>query len=90
MDRGRKGAAVCGGGVEEERGTFPEFASGDGVPQMCGGSCEMDRGPPYKPCSARNRARIFRARWRPASISSGVGGGAATEGARGLGGLGGA
>ncbi len=57
VDRGAKIAVVGGRGVEEDRGRFPELASGDGDSYLCGGKAEMNRGH-YQPCSARNRARI--------------------------------
>ena len=77
MDCGGKGRMVRDESVEEERGTFSEIELGDGDLLACGESAEMDRGL-YQPCSARNLARISRARRRPASASSGLGGG--TEG----------
>lgn len=72
VNRGGKGVVVRGGSVEQERGRSPELESGDGDSKERGGGAEMDRGP-YKSCSARKRARIFKARWRASLSCSGVG-----------------
>ena len=85
MDRGGKGATVGEESVEEKRGTFSEIGSGDGNLLVGGEGAEMGRGL-YQPCSARNFARISKARWRAASSSSGLdGGGGGGAGFDGLG-----
>lgn len=43
MDGGGKGVMVWGRDGEEERGKSSEFESGDGDPQVCGGSSEIAR-----------------------------------------------
>lgn len=87
VDRGGKGVVVCSGCVEQECGTSPGFGPGDGNPSACGVGVGMDRGH-YQPCSARNRARIWKARCRAAASSCVLGGGTAVDGAMGLDGLG--
>jgi len=87
LDRGGKGAFVRGRRCEEECCRSPGIGPRNGNAEVCDGSAGIDRGL-YQPCSARNRAKICKARWRAAASSSGLGGGVIGEGALGWTGLG--
>ena len=87
LDRGRKGAFVwCRSGTEDG-GSIPGIGPGNGNAELGDGNAGIDCGR-YQPCSARNRAKICKARWRAAASSSGLGGGLVGEGALGWTGLG--
>lgn len=84
---GGKGALERDESIEKEGGTFSEIETGNGDVLVGGTVPEMDRGL-YQPCSARNLARICKARWRAASASSGLGGDSGRLNATGFDGLG--
>jgi len=87
LDRGEKGASVRCRSGKEDGWQIPGIGPGNGNTEVCGGSTGIDCGR-YQPCSARNRAKICKARWRAAASSSGLGGGGVGAGAPGWTGLG--
>jgi hypothetical protein len=84
--RGVDCAVARSDSTELVQGKSVEFEAGDGEAKARGGNFAMSRGL-YIPCSARNLARISKARWRAASFSWAVGRGPGDGGAE-LGGLG--
>ena len=80
LDRGENGAVECGNKADVLGGRFDELVSRDGNALRRGGDWAMSRGR-YIPCSARNLARSWSARWRATSVCSGVKGGAVVGGA---------
>jgi len=75
LDRGQNGAVECGNKADVLGGGIDELMLRDGNALGRGGDGAMSRGR-YLPCSARNLARSWSARWRATSICSGVKGGA--------------
>lgn len=78
LERGQNGAVECGHKVDLQGGRFGELVSRDGNALRRGDSGAMNRGR-YMPCSARNWARSWSARWRAASAYSGVTGAGAGD-----------
>ena len=87
VDRGGKSALAQGRRFKEDGCAMPGFGPGNGNAAVGDGNAGIDCGR-YQPCSARNRAKICKARWRAAASSSGLGGGLVGEGALGWTGLG--
>ena len=61
LDRGGNGAFVRCRRGEEDRCLIPGIGPGNGNAEVCGVSAGIDCGR-YQPCSARNRAKICKAR----------------------------
>jgi hypothetical protein len=81
---GGKSAVECGGGFRPERGRLCGFVLRDGDVKIWAANFGIER-ESYQPCSARNRDRICKARWRAASFCCGLDGAAGEGGLEGLG-----
>jgi hypothetical protein len=86
LGRGLKGGVECGDNGEPDGGRALQMVSSDGEVLVRGGDGVIGR-ERHIPCSARNLAKIWSARWRAASVWSGVEAGTGVGGA-GFGGLG--
>ena len=82
LDRGGNGAFVRCRSGKENGWQIPGIGPGNGNAEVGDGNAGIDCGR-YQPCSARNRAKISKARWRAAASSSGLGGGVVGAGALG-------
>ncbi len=87
LDRRGKGALLRCSRGKEDGCQVPGIGPGNGDAEVSEENAGIDGGR-YQPCSARNRAKICKARWRAAASSWGLGGGVVGEGALGWRGLG--